>query len=415
MKKKLIKIIAVVLCVAVLASVAVVIACRNTDIPKLYFEGNIDRMYEKSDVRDIAFTYVDGDEEIKGYATVKIQGTSSMWYPKKNFTINFFADAEHNEKLKLDMGWGAQSKYCLKANWVDRTHARNVVSAKLVSQMQDKYGLLTEAPKNGDIPHNGTIDGFPVEIYSNGSFHGLYTFNIPKDEWQFAMDGDDPNHIVFCGEDFSEAGMLYALPNYEAWSIEVGEENEESLEKLSRLFDFVISSTDEEFRENFHQYMNLDAMLNYYVLVDFGYFADNISKNMLLVTYDGEIWYPSLYDLDTTWGADFNGKNVYDYRNVELDMHVSNLLRRVAEVFPQELAARYFELRQDVLTKENIMNEFNTFRSRIPWLTFAQEGVKWGTGLIRMNSDLPGFGYDQIEEYLDYAIPVKDAKYAAMQ
>ena len=250
MKKKLINIIAVMLCIAVLASVAVVIACRNTDIPKLYFEGNIDRMYEKSDVRDIAFTYVDGDREIQGYATVKIQGTSSMWYPKKNYTISFYSDAEHDTKMKIDMGWGEQSKYCLKANWIDRTHARNIISAKLASQAQQKYGLLT------DIPHNGTIDGFPVEIYSNGSFHGLYTFNIPKDEWMFAMDSDNPNHIVFCGEDFSEAGMFRALPNYEAWSIEVGEENDASMEKLSRLFDFVINSSDEEFRENFQQYID---------------------------------------------------------------------------------------------------------------------------------------------------------------
>ena len=68
----------------------------------------------------------------------------------------------------------------MKANWIDRTHARNVVSAKLAGRMQEKYGLLMESP------NHGAVDGFPVEIYNNGKFYGLYTFNIPKDTWQFA-------------------------------------------------------------------------------------------------------------------------------------------------------------------------------------------------------------------------------------
>lgn len=409
-KKKLLKIIALSLCAAVLAGVvAVAIACRNTKIPKLYFEGNIAHMYEKSDVRDIAFTYDDGKTVTQGYATVKIQGTSSAWYPKKNFTISFYADEAHEEKLKIDLGWGPQSKYCLKANWIDRTHARNVVTAKLVSQMQQKYNVLTQAPRNG------AVDGFPIEIYDNGIFHGLYTFNIPKDTWQFGMDKDNPNHIVICGEDFSDAAMFRDMPNYEAWSVEVGEDNDETLQKMNRLFDFVMNSTDEEFRSEFQNYLDLDATLNYYILAEFAYMPDNIAKNMLIATYDGEVWYPSLYDLDTTWGTDYHGKTVYDYQNQDIGLMRSNLFERFVAAYPEELAQRYFELRQDILSKEHIMGEFNAFREDIPWLTIVQDGVKWGSGVIRMPSDLPGFEYDQIETYLDTMIPVLDAKYEALK
>ena len=265
MKKKAIVAIALVLCAAILVSVAgVAIACRNTDIPKLYFEGNIEKMYEKSDVRDISFTYDDGESVTKGYATLKVQGTSSLGYDKKNYTINMYADEAHEEKLKIDLGWGAQSKYCLKANWIDRTHARNIVTANLVTQMQQKYNLLTEAPRNG------AIDGFPIEIYNNGSFHGLYTFNIPKDDWQFAMDGDNPDHIVLGGEWHNDDGLFKAqATDFETWSVEVGEESEETLAKLNRLLEFFVSTSDEEFKANFDQYMNLDALLNYYIMTDF--------------------------------------------------------------------------------------------------------------------------------------------------
>lgn len=410
MKKKWILRISLMLCAMLLLSiVTLAFACRNTDIPKLYFEGNIAHMYEKSDVRYISFVYDNGETKTKGYATLKVQGTSSLGYDKKNYTINLFADEEHEEKLKLDlgMGWGAQNKYCLKANWIDRTHARNVVTARLVSQVQQKYDLLTQAPCNG------AVDGFPIEIYDNGSFHGLYTFNIPKDEWQFGMDSDQSNHIVLGGEWNNPDGLFEALSqDFETWSVEVGEENEQTLAKLNRLQDFFINSTDEEFVANFDQYMNLDALLNYYIFTDFAYLPDNLSKNMLLATYDGQVWYPSLYDLDTSWGADFHGKELYDYENKLVNQKSSNLFRRLEQCYSEELVQRYFELRQDILTKENVMAEFNSFRDEIPWLTFAKETVKWGNGFIREPSDLPGFDYDQIEAYLDYMIPVLDEKYS---
>lgn len=409
-KKKLLAGIALALCIAVVTGVVcLVFACRNTDIPKLYFEGNIEKMYEKSDVREIAFTYDDGETVTKGYAKLKVQGTSSLGYDKKNFTINLYADEAREEKLKLDLGWGPESKYCLKANWIDRTHARNVVTAKLVSQVQSKYGLLTEAPRNG------AVDGFPVEIYNNGKFHGLYTFNIPKDDWQFAMDSDNPDHIVLSAEDTEPSALFRDLPNTESWSVEVGEDSEDTIQKLARVSEFLMNSSDEEFREHIGDYVNLDALMNYYILAEFAYMPDNVGKNMLVATYDGQVWYPSLYDLDTTWGVDYHGKYIYDYENEPVNLAMNNLFDRLMQVFPQEVAQRYFELRQELLTKEHIMDMFLEFRADIPAMTFLQETLKWGSGLIRMPTDLPGYDYDQIEAYLDYMIPTLDAKYEAIR
>ena len=412
-KKKNLKIIALVLCVMIVIYGAYVlslsIAGRRADIPKLYFEGNISGMDHKADIRNITFTYDDGTSQTSGYATIKVQGTSSLSYAKKNYTINLFADEAHEEKLKIDLGWGAENKYCLKANWIDRTHARNVVTAKLASQVQSKYGLLTDAPRNG------AVDGFPVSIYSNGVFLGLYTFNIPKDEWQFAMDGDNPNHIVFCGEDTDPAGLFHEPANLDSWSIEVGEESDETLAKFNRLVDFIMNSSDEAFMADMDQYLNLDAVINYYLLAEFGYMPDNVGKNMLVVTYDGLVWYPSLYDLDTTWGVDYKGEYVYDYQNTPVNLTANNLFDRLMQLYPKEVAQRYFELREEILTKENIMNLFNEFRADIPASLFALDGVRWGDGLLRTHSDLPGYDYDQIEAYLDYMIPVLDAKYEAIR
>ena len=277
-----------------------------------------------------------------------------------------------------------------------------MVTARLATAAQQRYGVLEEAPCNG------TIDGFPVEIYINGRFHGLYTFNIPKDEWQFNMDGDNPNHIVLCGEGWQSPNYFRAEPNFEDWAVEVGEESPETLEKAKRLFDFIMNSSDEEFRADFEKHLDLDATLNYFVFTEFAFLPDNRGKNMLLATYDGEIWYPSLYDLDTSWGTSYDGKDTLSYKTGVVKMYRNRLFERVEQIFAEELAARYFELRADILSKEHIMGEFERFRAEIPALTFFKERLRWGF-LI------PGYGYEQIEEYIDALSDDWDARYAALQ
>lgn len=408
MKRIIVKTL-IVLLVLLLSTVAV-FGClwKNTDIPKLYFEGDISGMESKSDERSIQFTYEDGQREINGFASIKIQGTSSIFYEKKNYTLKFYKDDMHEDKLKIDVGWGEQYKYCMKANWIDRTHARNVVSARLVGKMQNAYGLLTQAP------NHGAIDGFPVEIYSNGEFLGLYTFNIPKDAWTFAMDDDDPNHIVICGEGWEDANLFKAMPTFDSWAVEVGNENEATQAAMDRLFDFVINSTDAEFKANFHDYINLDAALNYYVFADVAWLGDNRGKNMLLATYDGREWYPSLYDLDTSWGTNYDGLSLTKYESQLLNMTKSNLFARMETVFPEELAQRYFELRTGILSNENILSEFDTFRKQVPRMTYLKETIRWGSGVIRRSSELPGADFEQIEQYLNSVSSRLDQKYMDM-
>lgn len=407
-KKLFVRILLAILAAFVIAVGILAYFWFNTPIPKLYLNGDISEMWEKSDVRNVSFTYKDDTQNISGFAEIKVQGSSSLAYVKKNYTLKFFEDEALENKLKIDVGWGAQSKYCMKANWIDRTHARNVVTARLAAKMQAKYDLLNDAP------NHGLIDGFPVEIYDNGKFLGLYTFNIPKDDWQFGMDSDNPDHIVICGEGWDPANLFLALPDFETWAVEVGEESDETLAKMERLFGFVVNSSDEEFKRDFEQYLNLDSALNYYVMTDLGYMADNLGKNILIATYDGMEWYLSLYDLDSTWGMSVDGLHLKKYESGLMHMgEQNNLFLRMEQAFSKELAQRYFELRGDILSNENIMGEFESFRDEIPNLTFLKETIRWGTGPIRRRTELPGYEYDQIENYLASVSERLDAKYAA--
>jgi hypothetical protein len=99
----------------------------------------------------------------------------SKFYEKKNYTIKFDNAFEAKE------GWGEQKKYCLKANYIDFSHARNVVSAKLWSQIVASRSVANE--NLASCPNYGAVDGFPILVVINGEYQGIYTFNIPKDIW----------------------------------------------------------------------------------------------------------------------------------------------------------------------------------------------------------------------------------------
>ena len=206
------------------------------EIPKIYFKGNITDMNSKKDVRNIELTYVSKDLEFSSYAKIKIQGTSSLAYEKKNYTINLFNSDSFNEKYEIEAkkGWGKQSSYCLKANWIDKTHSRNIVTAKIAASIQKKYNLFM------DTPNNGLIDGFPVEVYVNNEFLGIYTMNIPKSAWMFNMDETNPNHIVLSADNSLDSTQFYTLASFEDWEVEVGPESEETLNKFNRLTTFII-------------------------------------------------------------------------------------------------------------------------------------------------------------------------------
>ena len=151
-----------------------------SSLPRVDIEGDISNMQTKADVRKMKIKYSSDEVNFESYIEIKLQGSTSLSFEKKNYTIKLYKDSEYKEKNKVEVNkdWGKQSKYCLKANWVDDvTQARNIVSARIAAKVQAKYNVFT------NTPHNGTIDGFPIEIYNNDNFLGIYTWNIPKDDW----------------------------------------------------------------------------------------------------------------------------------------------------------------------------------------------------------------------------------------
>ena len=403
MKKKIIYLIIIVflviLCIILLSKEKKEKKQENIDtsIPKVYIDGDILNIKEKDDIKNITIKYISKNLNFESYATIKWQGNSTLRFNKKNYNIKLYSDKEREEKNKIDTGWGKEYKYCLKANFTDHTHARNIVTANISADIQKKYNLFE------NTPNYGVIDGFPVEVYNNNEFLGLYTWNIPKDEWLLGLDKDNENHIAIMPKE-PEGKEYSAYDSYDVntdWAFEAG--SKENINKFNRVLKFIIDSSNEEFKNNFNDYFNLDATLNYYVLAEMAMLMDNIDRNIIMVTYDGKIWYPTHYDLDISWGTNWSGLRTHKYdTDIETYFTKNTFFTKFRDNFKKEIATRYFELRKDIFTKEYIINKFDEFKTLIPSESITKDKNKW--------YELRGFDTNQIKSFLDTRIPLIDKK-----
>lgn len=355
----------------------------STVLPKVFFSGNINPMTKDYPV-DLTMSYRSAEESFDGYVEIKWQGTSSLAYPKKNFTIKMYSDEAHSTKLKKNFcGWGEQNKFCLKANYVDATHARNIISARLwgdvVASRADYETLPIELKTS---PNNGAIDGFPFKLYMNGVYQGIYTWNIPKDAWMWNMDEDNPKHVLLCaetnadGEHTCNFSALWTGVDGDGWSVEVGTHDPSVTSSLNKLIMSVAYETDDIFKTTINEELDIQSAIDYYIhqLVIYG--RDNMAKNMLLATYDLTKWYIGAYDMDSTYGMEWDGSKIYPADTpIEGGFCANNSLlwARMCTLFADEISTRYSELRKSVYTVPNMVTMFERFMDSIGKDLYAED------------------------------------------
>lgn len=329
---------------------------------------------------------------IFAYIKIKCQGSSSMSYPKKNFTVTLYQDAARTIPLEITIpGWKHPSnKFVLKANYIDHLHARNIITARLWSEIvasRPDYDALPEEFRNS--PNNGAVDGFPIIVYTNGNYQGVYTWNIGKDAWLWGMNEDNPNHVLLCAE-INTDGVYAETPcNFRAlwsgvnesyWSVEFGENNDSVKTALNDMIGFVMNATDEEFVEQAETYLDVQTAIDYYLFSCVNCGIDNLGKNMLLGKYDARKWMLGQYDLDSTWGLWWNGSKFLSSATQCPDAYqerYSLLFERISKCFANQLVARGLELRKTVLSVANISAHFERFVAEIGTEAYADDVVSY--------------------------------------
>jgi hypothetical protein len=344
-----------------------VIEPADDDLPKLFISGEFPT---SKDYVHGELEYVSKSLRFHAYTLQKLQGTSTLMWDKKNIRIDMYQDEGRTIKLNKEFkNWGAHNNFVLKADYIDILHARNVVCAKLWSKVvasRPDYDSLPEELRNS--PNNGAIDGFPVKVYVNGEYYGLCSLTIPKCAWMFGMNEKNENHVVLSAEmnDNGDATLEFNPCNFNAfwdgsddyWDVEVGN----LTDTVINSFNMINDGLNDDGVEGF---LDIQSAIDYFVFQDIILGTDGLAKNMLLATYDMTKWYLSAYDLDSTFDMDWNGNLMDSFDTCIPDPPYNNqfsdLLWYIRNEYWDEYVARYWELRNSVLSEASIISAFEEY------------------------------------------------------
>ena len=358
---------------------------HNTTLPKMYLNGDITNMTAYQTV-PMSIEYISPDEERYGQSfntgiqnnPVKIQGTSSLQYVRKNYTI-YLKDEYGADMYYNPYGAGSVADYvfCLKADYVESSHANNTGCAKFVNDcLYD-----TKTPMQLDNENCRTaINGFPIEVYMNGEYLGIYNFN--HDRYSYQSYGYDykryPNLLVYeiNSNSNTSAGAFYRYGDNEESSAGVTELNyykrdfnliygnrtadSDTYSEIKTLVEWVSVAEQDLFRETISEHFNTEYLFRYFLMVLLIGAVDSLGKNLKIMTIDGRVWYPTFYDMDTVLGIDNTG-----YLTIPPDVEIesgsyntsnSNLWNKVWNFFRQELKDEWAAMRQGRFTLDNLMD-----------------------------------------------------------
>lgn len=380
-------------------------------LPILYLYGDTSKM-----TKDKKVTLKYRFKGFGGSCTCKWQGSSSVAYPKKNYTITF------ENKIKIVPKWGEQKKYVLKSEFYDNTHTRNTVCARLWAEitkdreernkattlddqsgtpLQTEDGADTFEIVNSKIMGSagcGANDGFHVMLVINNKYMGLYTFGIPKDDWMFGMDHSSwRNCCVLNAEktcmptQFRSTTTEDEIDNEETYSVEYSSDDmslTDITDSINLLLDSVVNTHQATYPGNIPNYMDMDSAIDYVIYSLLIGNWDGVAHNFNLYTYDGVKWAFSAYDLDNTFGfADLNDWNFEerydDPRDVSPTLPISSSTNRlfylITKYGTEAFKQRYNELRQTILSECNIYTHFYNFISVVSKRVLAEEYNVWPT------------------------------------
>lgn len=260
--------------------------------------------------------------------------------------------------------------------YVESSHANNTGIAKFINDCV----YDTKTPMQlADSDCRTTINGFPIEVYVNGEYLGVYNFN--HDRYSYKSYGYDynkyPNMLVYeiNSNSNTSAGAFYRYGDNVESSANVSEleyykrdfnliygnrtTDSDSYSEIKTLVEWVSVAEQDLFREMISEHFNKEYLFRYLLTVLMIGAVDSLGKNMKIMTIDGQVWYPTFYDLDTVLGIDNSG-----YLTIQPDVEIesgsyntsnSNLWSKVWNYFNTELKEEWAKMRQGSFTLDNLM------------------------------------------------------------
>ena len=389
-------------------------------IPCLIITGELSQF--KGDKKTVSIEYVDKNHPEKSFTAddvvLNVQGTSSQYYPRKNYKgqfkngFNMTESGKHQDMFTLnEEAVLPAANFCWKADFAESSGTHNTGLANYIGWMLKEAGIQTEPQKKNSLIRT-TVYGEPCLIFHRSNagdtpqFIGKYNFNTDKsaentfgftegdESWEFLNNTSDRSN--FRSADFSGDGWKNDFESRYP-------DGNEDISKMKEVFAWVVSCKDniEKFKAEFAEHFDKKTIIFYYVITLVFGMVDQRAKNQFLTFYVGGKWIFIFYDNDTVFGINNEGAIQFSY-DIEIHDIIGNLnvwngansllWELVEQAFSSDITKMYQDLRQKGILSYDKTIEFCNTRQSDKWC----ESVYNEDGYFKYESPL-------IDGYTDYS------------
>ncbi|WP_027420048.1 CotH kinase family protein [Crocinitomix catalasitica] len=282
---------------------------------------------------------------------LEFRGASSLRYDKKSYGFRIYNDkSTENESHAAFFDFENNEDWILDALYIDQSKLRNKTSFELWQSM-------------GDAENHVSIESRYVELFMNNNALGLYAFTEDFTARLLDLNGSS---VLYKGTDNSEATHFEELPHKAPLSSKWGDWQQkypkpsETIvwDDFQALNELVIKADDADFKANIGQQIDLDNIIDYFLLVNLCSAYDNIGKNWCFLkrnSTDKFIIVP--WDLDATWGRDATG-DFYASQIIQTNKLFNRLIDLNPDDFNFRLQTRWYNLRKDQFSVQNLSRLF---------------------------------------------------------
>ena len=299
---------------------------RPQSIARLEVVGALPTNTDKSSVPVDVKLYCNNTLLLKCPADMALQGSSSLHlYDKKNFTLDLLTE-DRDSPIDVKIGqWEAFDSFHLKAYATDLTMARDVGGARLWHKIRTNRPYpsnlisLPNVTGTNDTDkvnsYDGALfytDGFPFEMWVNGTYHGLFVWRIKKDAKNYRIDNKKKTNIFLANSNIDD--LKWNIFDHTQWELRSPKlsgytENgaipdADVLSKIQRLWNWFeqVRKGEVDFESTASQYINLDSFVDYIISMQMIHHFDHWNNNMTLVSWDSDVFSLVPCDMDFSIG-----------------------------------------------------------------------------------------------------------------
>lgn len=338
-------------------------------------------------------------EPVQYIAKFRIRGGASTGLGKNSLAIKLIDDDGEDVDAAF---WGIRGEkpdnsWILDAMGFDRIRMRNRVCFDLWNEM-------SKSPYDTDYGQRNGTEGQFVEVFINGTYHGLYCMSdkIDRKLLNLKKFKEKNNKITIKGliyKGVSWQGSGSSLLSYDntaqtnkktwdAWELEYPDDypSDQTWQPLKDLIDFCSANTnDEDFLGNYTSYFYTSNLADYMVMTMALNVVDNLYKNTFLSVPDiteGHRYLLTPWDMDASLGGQRDGDRNDELCNVTRynetapynRLYVQNM-----DNFADAVKKKWLELQITTFSIEHVHSVLDAYAAMfVSSGAWEREYAKWG-------------------------------------